>query len=213
MRIYAYEENYLAKAQSLLGSAFDYAVNICKINSSDFIKMFALSSYGERIEKGDFSVIAGMSGEEMVRGIIYEIKGEEIETDPVPSFTRSPDYWIGWAVAYYQWYSDRKFKEIFACVKYEELNKMYFTLHEADISKFSDIMDERINKCFCEKNLKRLRKARKLSQSALSEKAGVSLRSIQMYEQGKKDINKAKAATLYRISKILSCSIEDLLEK
>ena len=49
--------------------------------------------------------------------------------------------------------------------------------------------------------------------SELADSAGVHLRSIQMYEQKKKDINKAGAQTLYKISKVLGCTIEDLLEK
>ena len=41
---------------------------------------------------------------------------------------------------------------------------------------------------------------------------GVSLRSIQMYEQKVNDIDKAQARTLYKLSRVLGCSIEDLLE-
>ena len=51
------------------------------------------------------------------------------------------------------------------------------------------------------------------TQAELATRSGVSLRSIQMYEQRNKDINKARAESLYRISKVLGCTIEDLLEK
>lgn len=37
--------------------------------------------------------------------------------------------------------------------------------------------------------------------------------SRDMYEQRNKDINKASAESLYRISKVFGCTIEDLLEK
>ena len=37
--------------------------------------------------------------------------------------------------------------------------------------------------------------------------------SIQMYEQRNKDINKASVETLYSISKVLGCIIEDLIGK
>lgn len=37
-------------------------------------------------------------------------------------------------------------------------------------------------------------------------------RSIQMYEQRRNDINKAQAETLYKLSRILGCNIEDSLE-
>ena len=43
--------------------------------------------------------------------------------------------------------------------------------------------------------------------------SGAWLCSIQMYEQRNKDINKASVESLYRISKVLGCTIEDLLEK
>lgn len=35
---------------------------------------------------------------------------------------------------------------------------------------------------------------------------------IQSYEQGAKDINKAQAITVYKLSKALNVKIEDLLE-
>ena len=89
---------------------------------------------------------------------------------------------------------------------------MYYTLHEADISKFADIADERIREHFKDTNLKRIRSAYGCTQAELAKRAGVSLRSIQMYEQRNKDINKASAETLYRIAKVLGCSIENLLE-
>jgi transcriptional regulator with XRE-family HTH domain len=51
------------------------------------------------------------------------------------------------------------------------------------------------------------------TQAQLAELSQVSLRSIQMYEQRKKNINKASAKTLYLLSKALSCKMEDLIEK
>ena len=66
---------------------------------------------------------------------------------------------------------------------------------------------------FAETNLKRIRTAYGCSQAELAKKSGVGLRSIQLYEQRQKDINKASAESLYRISKVLGCAMEDLLEK
>ena len=51
-----------------------------------------------------------------------------------------------------------------------------------------------------------------LSQAQLAEEAQISLRSIQMYEQRNKDINKAQALSLAKISRVLGCEMEDLLE-
>ena len=65
---------------------------------------------------------------------------------------------------------------------------------------------------YSDTNLKRIRSAYGISQKELSVKFGVSIRSIQMYEQRNKDINKANSITLYSLSKVLGCSMEDLLE-
>ena len=51
-----------------------------------------------------------------------------------------------------------------------------------------------------------------ISQAELAKRSGVSLRSIQMYEQRNKDINKASVDTIYSIAKVLGCTMEDLVE-
>lgn len=60
-------------------------------------------------------------------------------------------------------------------------------------------------------NLKRIRESKGLSQSKLSELAGVNRRTLQDYEQGQKDINGARAITVYNIAQALECTVEDLL--
>ena len=65
---------------------------------------------------------------------------------------------------------------------------------------------------FSETKLKRIRLIYGCSQRELAEMSGVSLRSIQMYEQRNKDINKAQAESLYCLAKALGCTMEDLLE-
>ena len=62
-------------------------------------------------------------------------------------------------------------------------------------------------------NLRRIRTAYGCTQAELAKRSGVTLRSIQMYEQRNKDINKASVETAYRLAKILGCTIEDLIEK
>ena len=59
---HAYREIYLSNAQSVLGDAFDYAVNTCSINGNDFVKLFTVSSVSKRIENGEPAYLAGKSG-------------------------------------------------------------------------------------------------------------------------------------------------------
>lgn len=63
------------------------------------------------------------------------------------------------------------------------------------------------------KRLKEYRIKRELSQSELARITGLNLRMIQFYEQGKKNINHAHADSIFKLSKALSCNMEDLLEK
>ena len=209
----AYQEIYLSKAQSVIGDAFDYAVNTCAIPGTDFVKLFIASSVSKRMENGEPAYLAGKSGIEIVREIVAETKGQELQIEPQEHFGRSKEYWIGWAVAYYQWYSGRKYSDIFKVLSFEDLQKMYYTLHEADITKFVDIVDSKIKEYFPETNLKRIRTAYGFTQAELAERSGVSLRSIQMYEQRNKNINKASADTMYRLAKALGCTMEDLIER
>ncbi len=51
-----------------------------------------------------------------------------------------------------------------------------------------------------------------LTQKMLAEKTGVSVRMIEQYEQGRKDINHASAETVYKLAKSLGCSMEELIE-
>ena len=209
----AYQEIYLSKAQSVIGDAFDYAVNTCAIPGTDFVKLFIASSVSKRMENGEPAYLAGKSGIEIVREIVAETKGQELQIEPQEHFGRSKEYWIGWAVAYYQWYSGRKYSDIFKVLSFEDLQKMYYTLHEADITKFVDIVDSKIKEYFPETNLKRIRTAYGFTQAELAERSGVSLRSIQMYEQRNKNINKASADTMYSLAKALGCTMENLIER
>ncbi len=211
--IHAYQETYLSKAQSVLGDAFHYAVNTCGISGSDFIKLFVASSVSKRMENGEPAYLAGKSGIEIVVEVIAETMGKEIDKEPQVQMGRSREYWIGWAVAYYQWYSARRYGDIFKAVSFENLQNMYYSLHEADISKFVGVMDLLMQEFFPETNLKRIRTAYGCTQAELAKLSGVSLRSIQMYEQRNKDINKASVETIHRIAKVLGCTIEDLMEK
>lgn len=60
--------------------------------------------------------------------------------------------------------------------------------------------------------LKEIRTQQGLSQSLLSKEANVFLKTLQAYEQGDRDIKKAQAETVYKLSKALNCKIEELID-
>ena len=88
---------------------------------------------------------------------------------------------------------------------------MYHPYHEADITKFVDEMDRRISVRTTQSRLARLRAYAGLTQKALADRSGVSVRMIQQYEQGQKKLAHAHADVVVRLSKALYCNIEELL--
>ena len=98
-------------------------------------------------------------------------------------------------------------------LSFSDMQKLYTTLHEADISKFVETADRLMKEHFADTNLKRIRTTYGCTQAELARRSGVGLRSIQMYEQRNKDINRASVEAIYRLSKVLGCTVEDLIEK
>jgi transcriptional regulator with XRE-family HTH domain len=61
-------------------------------------------------------------------------------------------------------------------------------------------------------NLKHYRKAAGLTQPELAERVGISHRTLQDYEQGRKPLEKAAAITVLTMARILGCSVADLID-
>ena len=211
--IHAYDKIYLDKARTALGRMLDFAVYDLKYDIEDFFALFITSGIAARFEKGDYSVIVGMSGVELAYKVLELTRGEENRIKPQYTADRSEEYWAGWALAYYQWDTALSFEEIVRAVPMKRIVQMYSPYHEMDIRQFCDKMNERYCAAQPETNLKALRQRADLSQRELSEQSGVPLRTIQQYEQRQKSINKAQAEYLMMLARTLCCDMEDLLEK
>ena len=207
--IRAYDKLYLSKAQSSLASMLDFAVYDLKKDLADFYKKFLESKISVQFERGESSVIAGKSGVELALEVL---ENYSLAKKYKPAANRSPEYWTGWALAYFQWQTNLSFKQIDSLIPITEVRAMYAPYHEMDISQFCDKMTElyKARKPAC--NLKTRRLAAGLSQSELAITSGVPLRTIQQYEQKQKDINAAKAQSVISLAKALDCSAEDLME-
>ena len=120
---------------------------------------------------------------------------------------------MGWVLSYYVWLKNYKFGYVLSAVSAGDMIGMYDTMHEADISKFVNALDERLKNFYTQTALTRLRNAAGLSQSELAERSGVNIRIIQAYEQRMRDINKAQLATIANLAQALDCDAIDLLEK
>ena len=210
--MHAYDKLYLEKARTALGRMLDFAVYDLKYKASEFFALFIASGVAERFEQGDFTVLAGKSGIELAYLVLDEADVEYERLTPRFAAGRSEEYWTGWALAYYQWFTAMRFADIIKAVPIEEIRALYSPYHEMDIRHFVDKMNELCLSQRGETNLKRLRRQAGLNQRELAEKSGVSLRTIQQYEQRQKNIDKAQIDTLIPLSMALYCEVRDLLE-
>ena len=208
----AYPETLLPNARSQLADAADYAVVDLGVPIDEFFSLFAASDWARRIERGDRSTVLGISGIELAQNILAEKTGAREFKTARESLRRTKAYWTGWILAYYQWESNRTFREILRALPASTIEQMYGVYHEAPEERFAATADEILREKIPETRLKRVRSAYGCSQSRLSEMSGVGLRSIQMYEQRRKDINKAEAESVLRLARALGCEIEDIME-
>lgn len=209
---HAYDNQYLDDAMKCLGEAMDYAANSCHMDMDSFLELFIGTGYADQFGAGVPKYVSGMSGTELVMDVLAKVRIDMEYPQAHIDYDYPSQYWCGWILAYYQWYTGRSFREIQKHITMQEIEKFYPTLHEASEKKFVDIVNRMIRK---ENPPTRLQTQRKLcgySQRTLAEKVGVNLRTLQQYEIRAKDINKAAGSTLRSLAKALGCQMEDLLE-
>lgn len=231
---HAYGEDYLEDAIGCLAEAFEYACLDLGESADDFASLFAASRLGRSFEVGEPRVVAGMSGEELVlrmlkeTGALIEAPGRAaelvrlsgggiaVEYSSLPTtevrIEKGPEYWAGWVYAYAQWETAWDFGTIFRTIPAREALVLYSTLHEAPEDRFVTVLRKRRQQQAAATRLSAIRKARGLTQQALAEQAGVSVRSVQMWEQRNKDINKAQASSVLALARVLGCEADALLE-
>ena len=137
----AYGETYLDDAMDNLGYMPDYAVNDCGYDIEEFFWHFIVSGVADSFGKGNPKYVAGLSGPELASEVIYRTYNSRPNVAPAENIDKSPEYWAGWALAYYQWHSARRFLDIQKGLGIKRILSLYPTLHEADISKFVSVAD------------------------------------------------------------------------
>lgn len=212
METRAYDEAYVHSAQNILGHAVDFAVISLELDPDEFGNAFSVSNASKQFASGNPRYVAGINGCELTRIVLEQTKTPFNDTEDAMYLDKSPEYWSGWALAFYQWFSARSFTEILTAVHLSEIITMYPVYHEMDIEHFVQHMNELMKKAVPFTRLKAKRNNCGMSQSELASESGVALRQIQLFEQRQRDINSAAAITLLRLSKALHCQIEDLIE-
>ena len=207
----AYNPFYLEDLMNNLGTMCDCAVHAAHCDLSLFYEMFLSSGVASQIEAGNPRYLSGLSGMELMQLVLEKTSDKRVSDHSYAPFDRTPEYWAGWALAYYQWYSTRSFSHLQRNgLSISILLSLYPTLHEADLSKFVQTADRIIEVSLQHRKnpLKVIRKQSRLTQKELADLSGVSLRMIQAYEQGNQDITKAEVRSVLALSRVLGCTPE-----
>ena len=167
--IHAYDKTYLSNAQKNLARMLDYLTNSLHVSLENAWHWFLTSKISMRFECGDCSVLSGMSGVELAFAVLQEAGEPFPVSTPEYPFDRTPEYWTGWALAYYQWNTGLRFSEIEHAIPIRTIWMMYDPYHEMDIRQFVDKLNEMYRNAKPETNLKTLRTLANLSQSELDE--------------------------------------------
>ncbi len=178
-----------------------------------FLIIYKRGRRGEAKKLRAFEAFAGIGAQAAAvsrTNLNYEIVGDSMPLIYPRGMGRSPQYWCGYVLAYYQWYTGLSFEQIGNKLPPSRIIAMYNPLHEASLNKFVEVANDIVFQK--ETNLASYRKNANMSQAQLSRFSKVSLRSIQLYEQRQLDINMAPAIKLFQLARALGCNIEDLLE-
>ena len=192
--IHAYNDFYLELTQDKLGLMFELAKYTKNLDVDIFADKFISSPISKAFENGNPIYISGKSANELF-GLVLN----ELPIDIEQRMDASPEYWVGWVLAYVQWYTRCSFKEITFHYPCSKLLLDYGIYHEMDITQ---ILDKIIKNISPISSLKRIRKNLNLTQLELSKISGVPIRTIKAYAQIK---------TVYALAKALNCTMEDLI--
>lgn len=137
----AYIEPYLKDVMRNLGVMAHFCINEYGLSPEKFSTLFAHSHVAEQISMGNPRFLSGLSGKELADMLIAssaEIIPSSTSSD---TYQISPEYWAGWVMAYYQWYTAKSFNQMYADGQtYEKVLMMYYPMHEADLAKVVEAM-------------------------------------------------------------------------
>ena len=208
-----YDKECVDAGACVLAEALDYAANACMMDIEVFLDMFITSGYAKRFEKGDAAVVFGFSGTELVcrtvekSGLSFLFPPAAVEFE-----APSPEYWTGYFLAYLNFYTEKSFREISEAVAVTDFSAYIPRLLEASGEEREGILKRVLPAAEKPPRLQQIRKECGYSQRELAEKSGVNLRTLQQYETGAKDINRAAAGTVLALADALGCEMTDIME-
>ncbi|MCR5641407.1 MAG: helix-turn-helix transcriptional regulator [Lachnospiraceae bacterium] len=210
---YAYEERLVDNAMENMGEMVEYWMEGCNQDPRKLFHILQISGIAEEWEHGNIAFILGRSGTELCQLACERIGMNRKEwPDALERFDTDYTYWMGWILAYFQWRTGMTFRDILEDMSFEQLERYYPTMHTVSEERCAEEFLEYIHSKRKVRRLQMYRKRLGLSQRELAEASGVNIRTIQQYETGAKDINKAAVQNVVAMARALHCDVEDLME-
>lgn len=200
---------FKTEAITCMAEMFEYAENTVRVNAKDFFSLFNNTNISDAFFTLDIKYILGKSSIEIVKEVL-DLNHIKYKTLIHRKRFVNDAYWVGLIVSSYCFAKNISFKKFEQVFDINDIKRMYNPLHEAPHNKAIEAID-----CILSSkktNLSIVRENAGYSQNELSAISGVSLRSIQMYEQRNKDINKASFSTIKSLATTLHVSLDDLYE-
>ena len=222
----AYNRNYLENVETNLGAMLDCGINTLEFGARDFYNMFLDSDMSDKINRGDAYSICTLGGVELAEYVVCfamnNSKYIHVKKAADPAFnqhlndaiinTNTKEYWAGRVIAEYAWEKNMSYQELDSYISIEEIIGLYNDFKNADYLVINIKLDEMLAKVKTVAKVKARRELIGFSQSDLASRSGIPLRTLQQYEQRRKNINNAKAIYLVNLASVLRCDVRDLME-
>lgn len=214
MSEHPYSADWLVRIIRTVGKAFEFAEKCLPGGWESFYANFARSSAAASLTGPHAMPAIGDSAIELVLDVNDDTSIDTLlmNEQRLSKQETARLHWMAEVAVRFQWESGLAFRNVYqalGCDRLKELSQRYGALAAADVVPYLFIEAPKEE---ASTNLARIRKERGFSQQALSQASGVSLRSVQQYEQRKKDINHAQVRSVLGLAKALGCTIEELLE-
>ena len=197
-----------------LGKAFEFAEKCLPDGAAGFYRRFVDSAAAASCSGPDAHPALGASAIVLVLDVN---EGASIDTLLMNEKRLSKQdvgrlRWEAELACRYQWETGLPFPAVYRTLTEERLRALHADhaeLPPAEVVQKISVLETHESTAT---NLARIRRERGLSQAGLAKASGVTLRSIQQYEQRKKDISHAQARSVLALAQALSCTMEELLE-
>lgn len=222
----AYNINYQSHVQRNIGAMLDCGVNTLEFGMRDFYNMFLACEMSDRLNRGDSYTVCTLGGVELAEYVVCTAMNNSkyihVRKASDPAYNQqlsdaiinvnSAEYWTGKVLVAYAREKNLSYDELDRLIPIEQIYELYHDYKDADDLMINIKLDEMMKESSKTSKIKARREMMGISQAELAKRADISVRTLQQYEQKRKNINNAAAITLVNICNVLHCDVRDLME-